>query len=81
MKSGIVAQSADLKANLKLKKDEVISGFRVKVISKRIEKYWLPSQFQMELQSKDIQDKIFIRVYNFRNIRINRDIQVINRGT
>jgi hypothetical protein len=64
-----------------LKKDEVISGFRVKVISKRIEKYWLPSQFQMELQSKDIQDKIFIRVYNFRNIRINRDIQVINRGT
>lgn len=62
-----------------LKNSEVISGFQVKVISKRIEKYWLPSQFQMELQSKDIREKIFIRVYKFRNIRINRDIQVLNR--
>ena len=62
-----------------LKNNEVISGFQVKVISRRIEKYWLPSQFQMELQSKDVRDKIFIRVYNFRNIRINRDIQVLNR--
>ena len=62
------------------KKGEVISGFQVKVISKRIEKYWLPSQFQMELQNKDVRDKIFIRVYNFRNIRINRDIQVLNSG-
>lgn len=63
-----------------LKMGEVISGFQVKVISKRIENYWLPSQFQMELQNKDVRDKIFIRVYNFRNIRINRDIQVLNRG-
>jgi len=62
-----------------LKNSEVISVFQVKVISKRIEKYWLPSQFQMELQSKDIREKIFIRVYKFRNIRINRDIQVLNR--
>ncbi len=63
-----------------LKKNDVISGFHVKVISRRIAKYWLPSQFQMELQSKEVRDKIFIRVYNFRNIRINRDIQVLNRG-
>lgn len=62
-----------------LMNSEVISGFQVKVISKRIEKYWLPSQFQMELQSKDMREKIFIRVYKFRNIRINRDIQVLNR--
>ena len=58
----------------------VSSGFQVKVISDRIGKYWIPSQFQMTLQSQNIRDKLFIRVYNFRNIRINRDIQVLNRG-
>jgi hypothetical protein len=62
-------------------KGEVTSGFHVKVISKRINKYWLPSQFQMTLQSKEEKNKLFIRVYNFKNILINRDIQILNRGS
>ena len=62
-------------------KGEVTSGFHVKIISKRINKYWLPSQFQMTLQSKDVKDKLFLRVYNFKNVLINRDIQILNRGS
>jgi hypothetical protein len=60
--------------------DQVTSGFHVKIISKRINKYWLPSQFQMTLQSKNVKDKLFLRVYNFKNVLINRDIQILNRG-
>lgn len=63
-----------------IKKGQVDSGFHVKIISQRIGKYWLPSQFQLTLQSTDIKDTIFIRAYNFRNTRINRDIQILNRG-
>jgi hypothetical protein len=62
-------------------KGEITSGFHVKVISKRINNYWLPTQFQMTLQSKEVKDKLFLRVYNFKNILINRDIQILNRGS
>ena len=57
----------------------VDSGFQIKVDSQRIDKYWLPSQLQMVLQTREMDDKIFTRVYKFRNSRINRDIQVLNR--
>ncbi len=62
------------------KEGKVESGYHVKVISSRIARYWLPSQFQMTLQTEDVRDNIFIRVYNFRNTLINRDIQILNRG-
>jgi len=58
---------------------EVQSGFQVKIISQRIDKYWLPGQFQMTLQTINSKDKIFSRVYRFRNSRINRDIQILNQ--
>jgi hypothetical protein len=58
---------------------EVQSGFQIKLISQRLEKYWLPAKLEMTLQTIDLQDKIFVREYNFRNSRINRDIQILNK--
>jgi len=58
--------------------NEVSTGYLVEVKSQRVEKYWLPQVFIMNLQTKNDKESIYIREYYFRNILINRNIEVMN---
>ena len=61
-----------------LRASSIESGFNVLVVSQRIKKYWVPEHFEMTLQTSGDVYKIYTRVYEFRNIRVDGDIQVLN---
>jgi hypothetical protein len=58
---------------------EISSGFRIIISSQRIERYWLPKEIRMILQTKEYEKVTFSRTYFFRNSRVNRDIQILNK--
>ena len=58
--------------------DEISTGYLVEINSQRIDKYWLPQVIKMTLQTVREKQSLFIREYYFRNILINRNIEVMN---
>ena len=56
----------------------ITSGILVKINSQKIQDYWLPQKIYMFIQTAEEPGKAFIREYDFKNILVNRDIQVIN---
>jgi hypothetical protein len=59
--------------------NEITGGFLVRMISEKIEEYYLPVKIVLLVQSKEKKDKIFKRTYNFRNIMVNRDLQILEK--
>ena len=58
--------------------DEISTGYLVEINAQRIEKYWLPQVIKLTLQTIRDKQSRYIREYYFRNILINRNIEVMN---
>jgi hypothetical protein len=56
----------------------ITSGILVKINSHKIKEFWLPHKIFMFIQTAEEPGKAFIREFYFKNILLNRDIQVIN---
>jgi hypothetical protein len=57
---------------------EISTGYQVEVKSQRVDKYWLPQVFSMTLQTSRDKKSLYVREYYFRNILVNRKIEVMN---
>ena len=57
--------------------EEITNAYTVKVVNKTIENVLLPDTFVMQLQTKRESGQIFRREYRFRNIRVNRDLKIV----
>lgn len=58
--------------------NEISTGYIVRVKSQRVDKYWLPQVFSMTLQTSRDKKSVYVREYYFRNILVNRKIEVMN---
>ena len=58
--------------------NEITTGYLIEIKSQRIENYWLPQIITMRLQSIKDKESIYLREYYFRNILVNRNIEVMN---
>ncbi len=58
--------------------EEITTGYRVQIKSQRIENYWLPEMFTMHLQTSNDKQSMYLREYFFRNILVNRNIELMN---
>ncbi len=56
---------------------QVESGFVISLKSRKLEDYWIPQRLILQLQKKGIDNTWFIRDYKFRNVVLNKDLQVL----
>ncbi len=61
-----------------LEEDDITTGYLIDIKSQRIENYWLPQIITMRLQTKREKELLYWREYYFRNILVNRNIEVMN---
>jgi len=59
-------------------KGQVDSGLQVSIKSRKVEDYWIPQRLTLQLQKRGIKDTWFIRDYKFRNVVLNKDLQIVN---
>jgi hypothetical protein len=57
--------------------NQVDSGFEISLKSRKLEDYWIPQRLVMQLQKKGIENSVFIRDYKFRNVLLNKDLQIL----
>ena len=53
------------------------SGFDINLKSRKVEDYWIPQRLILQLQKKGIDNTLFIRDYKFRNVVVNKDLQIL----
>jgi len=56
---------------------KVDSGFELNLKSRKIEDYWLPQRLFLQLQKSGIDNTLFVRDYKFRNVVLNKDLQIL----
>jgi hypothetical protein len=56
---------------------QIESGFEISLKSRKVEDYWIPQRLVMQLQKRDIDNTLFVRDYKFRNIVLNKDLQIL----
>jgi len=61
-----------------LAENDITTGYLIEIKSQRIENYWLPQIITMRLQSIKDKESIYWREYYFRNVLVNRNIEVMN---
>jgi hypothetical protein len=59
------------------KNGTVESGFELHLKSRKVEDYWVPQRLLLQLQKSGIDNTLFIRDYKFRNIVLNKDLQIL----
>ena len=59
------------------KNGTVESGFELNLKSRKVEDYWVPQRLVLQLQKAGIDNTLFIRDYKFRNILLNKDLQIL----
>ena len=57
--------------------DTVESGFQVSMKSRKLENFWVPQRLSLALQKKDVENTLFYREYIFRNVVLNKDLEII----
>lgn len=57
---------------------EISGGFRVLINSKKINEMWFPWDLRLIVQTKEKLNHTFVRNYSFRNIQLNRKIQIVD---
>ena len=57
--------------------NQIDSGFEVSLKSRKVQNYWVPQRLVMQLQKKGMENTLFVRDYKFRNIVINKDLQIL----
>ena len=55
----------------------VESGFQVSMKSRKLENFWIPQRLTLALQKKEIENSIFYREYIFKNVVLNKDLEII----
>ena len=55
----------------------VASGFLVSMKSRKLEDNWIPQRLTLQLQKRGIDNTWFIRDYKFRNVVLNKDLQIL----
>ena len=58
--------------------DQVESGFEISLTSRKVKDYWIPERLIMQLQKTGIENSVFVRDYTFRNVVLNKDLQILN---
>jgi hypothetical protein len=56
---------------------QIESGFELNLKSRKVEDYWIPERLFLQLQKSGIDDAMFIRDYKFRNVVLNKDLQIL----
>jgi hypothetical protein len=57
--------------------EQIDSGFEISLKSKKIENYWIPQRLILQLQKRGIDNTMFVRDYSFRNVVLNKDLQIL----
>jgi hypothetical protein len=57
--------------------DEITNAYTVRITNKTVNNVLLPETFVMQLQTKRETEQIFRREYQFLNIRVDRDLKII----
>jgi len=61
------------------KNGRVDSGFMLSIKSRKVEDYWIPQRLTLQLQKREIDNTRFIREYKFRNVVLNKDLQILKK--
>jgi hypothetical protein len=56
---------------------QIDSGIELNLKSRKLEDYWIPQRLVMQLQKREIDNTVFIRDYKFRNVVLNKDLQIL----
>jgi len=59
------------------KKGQIDSGLMVSIKSRKLEDYWVPQRLILQLQKREIDNTMFMRDYKFRNVVLNKDLQIV----
>ena len=59
------------------KNGQVESGFMVSLKSRKLEDFWVPQRLILQLQKRGIDNTMFMRDYKFRNVVLNKDVQIM----
>jgi len=59
------------------KTGQVESGFLVRIKYRKLEDYWVPQRLALQLQKRGLDNTWFIRDYKFRNVVLNKDLQIL----
>ena len=59
------------------KKSQVDSGLMVSIKSRKLQDYWVPQRLTLQLQKREIDNTMFMREYKFRNVVLNKDLQIV----
>ena len=57
--------------------NSVDSGFDIFFQSRKLDNYWVPQRLVLQLQKKGIDNTLFMRDYKFRNVVLNKDLQIL----
>jgi hypothetical protein len=56
---------------------QVESGFQVSVKSRKLDNYWIPERLILQLQKRGMDDILYFREYIFKNVVLNKDLQIL----
>jgi hypothetical protein len=56
---------------------KIDSGIELSLKSRKLEDYWIPQRLVMQLQKSGIDSATFLRDYKFRNVVLNKDLQIL----
>jgi hypothetical protein len=59
-------------------KGEIVSGFVISLKSRKVRDYFLPDRIILNVQTMDKKNLIFERIYDFRSVMVNRELQITN---
>jgi hypothetical protein len=59
-------------------KGDIVSGFVVSLKSRKVKGYFLPDRIILNAQTVDKKNLIFERIYDFKNVMVNREFQIKN---
>ncbi len=56
---------------------QIESGFEISLKSRKVEDYWIPQRLVLQLQKRGMDNTLFVRDYKFRNIVLDKDLQIL----
>jgi hypothetical protein len=59
-------------------KGDIVSGFVVSFKSRKVKGYFLPDRVILTVQTLEKKDLVFERIYDFKNVTVNRELQITN---
>jgi hypothetical protein len=59
-------------------KGEITSGFVISLKSRKVNDFFLPDRIILNVQTTDKKNLVFERIYDFKNVMVNREFQITN---